>query len=373
MRILHTSDWHLGKVLMERSLLEDQRHALGQITDVLRAGEHDLVVVAGDIFDRSVPPEDAVSLLGGWLADVREVAPRLPIVIIAGNHDSGARLAWSSSLLSAAGVHIRGEADRLEEPVRVRTAAGEDAEVWPLPFLWPGAIAADEGPMGQARTLELALDRVRARQTAGMTQVLASHCFAQGGRTSDSERVLLGQATLVDPSWFEGFDYVALGHLHRPQSIASNARYSGSLLAYSFSEVSDGKGVVSVEVRAGQEPEARLVPIRPLRPMRAARGELDQLLHDAEYADLEESYLSIELTRPVEGAQPMAMLRQRFRHLLQLSNPIAEAKLASAPAGSRARDQEDVDADFEDFQRHIRGCAPPDDVARAFRALRGVA
>jgi exonuclease SbcD len=340
---------------------------------MIQSSAHDLLVVAGDIFDRSVPPEDAVSLLGAWLAEVREVAPGMPIVLIAGNHDSGARLAWSSGLLSAAGVHIRGEADRLEEPVRVRTAAGEDAEVWPLPFLWPGAIAADEGPMGQARTLELALDRVRARQTQGKTQVLVSHCFAQGGRTSDSERALIGQATLVDPAWFRGFDYVALGHLHRPQAVADNARYSGSLLAYSFSEVSDGKGAVSVEVSAGREPAASVAPIAPLRPMRTARGELDQLLHDAQFAALEDAYLSIELTRPVEGAQPMAMLRRRFPHLLQLSNPIAEAKLASAPARSRARDTEDLAADFEDFERHIRGEAPPDDVAAAFRALRGVA
>jgi exonuclease SbcD len=373
MRVLHTSDWHLGKVLMERSLLDDQRHALAQITRYIAAEPHDLLVVAGDVFDRSVPPEDAVSLLGSWLSELREVAPRLPVVIIAGNHDSGARLAWSAGLLAQAGVHIRGEADRLEEPVRLRTEAGEDAEVWPLPFLWPGSVSADEGPVGQARALELAVQRVRARQTAGKTQVLVSHCFAQGGRASDSERTLIGQATLVDPGCFEGFDYVALGHLHRPQEVAPQARYSGSLLAYSFSEVSDGKGVASVEVRAGAAPSVTHVPVAPLRPMRTLRGDLDELLSASGYAAYHDAYLAVELTRPVAGGQPMAMLRSRFPHLLQLTTPAVELATSVSPARSRAREKEDVDADFEDFQQHLRSGPAPDDVAAAFRALRGVA
>ncbi len=108
MRILHTADWHLGKILMKRSLLADQRHALDQIVDEIRRGSYDLLVVAGDIYDRSIPPEEAVELLGSWLGELRRVAPELPLVLIAGNHDSGARLAWSNDLLATAGVHIRG-------------------------------------------------------------------------------------------------------------------------------------------------------------------------------------------------------------------------------------------------------------------------
>jgi exonuclease SbcD len=373
MRVLHTSDWHLGKVLMERSLLDDQRHALGQITSLLATDPHDLLVVAGDVFDRSIPPEDAVTLLGEWLSELRAVAPRLPVVIIAGNHDSAARLAWSSGLLAQAGVHIRGEPERIEDPVRIRTQAGEDAEIWPVPFLWPGSVDVGEGPSTQARALEVAVERVRARQTAGKTQVLVSHCFTLGGRTSDSERTLIGQATFVDPAVFAGFDYVALGHLHRPQEVSANTRYSGSLLAYSFSETSDEKVAVSVDVRAGEAPVSRPHPIRPIRPMRVLKGELDALLASPAYTEFQDDYLSIVLTKPEHGRQPMAMLRTRFPHLLQLQNPVVELATDAAPARSRAREKDDVEGDFTDFQQHIRGGPAPDDVAAAFRALRGVA
>jgi exonuclease SbcD len=374
MRILHTSDWHLGKVLLERSLLEDQRHALAQITALLAAEPHDLLIVAGDIFDRSIPPEDAVTLLGDWLVGVREVAPGLPIVLIAGNHDSAARLAWSAGLLARGGVHIRGEAERVGEPVHLTTAAGEEAEVWPVPFLWPGALAEGEGPSTQVAALEAAVARVHTRQTPGVTQVLVAHCFTQGGRASDSERTFIGQATFVDPALFAGFDYVALGHLHRPQKVAENTHYSGSLGKYSFSEVDDDKGVLSVDVRAGVPPVVTPRRLRPLRQMRVLSGELPALLESPAYEPFRDDYVSITLTRPVHAGQPMATLRTRFPYLLQLQNPVIELVVGSGvPARERVAEANDVEADFLDFQSHIRGVAPPEDVVVAFRALHAAA
>lgn len=371
MRILHTSDWHLGKVLHERSLLDDQRHALDQVAQLLADDPHDLLVVAGDIFDRGIPPESAVALLGDWLNHVRGVAPELPIVLIAGNHDNGVRLAWSQGLLARSGVHIRGEADRLDHPIRLITRDGEKAEVWAIPFLWPGSVAsADGGPTTQAAALQAAVERIRARQTPGLTQVAVAHCFAQGGKVSDSERTLIGQATTVDSALFSGFDYVALGHLHRPQSVGTHARYSGSLLQYSFSESGDAKGVLSVDARAGALPMATMRPIQPLRPLRTLSGTLDTLLQSDAFEAWREDYLSITLSEPVLAGQPMLRLRARYPNLLQLQNPVVDVSGLPSVAVERPRDRDDLGLDFVDFQQLLRGGAPPADVAAAFGALR---
>lgn len=371
MRILHTSDWHLGKVLMERSLLPDQRHALRQITDLLQREPHDLLIVAGDVFDRSIPPEDAVTLLGQWLHEVREVAPRLPIVIIAGNHDSGARLAWSAGLLDGAGVHIRGEAAAIERPVPVTTREGEVAEVWAVPFLWPGDLAQEgEGPTTQVTAFAHAMTGIRKRYTPGSVQILAAHCFTQGGRTSRSERTLIGQATLIDPGVFAGFDYVALGHLHRPQAVTRHAHYSGSLARYSFSEVEDVKGVLSVDVQAGREPTVAHVPLVPLREMRVLAGTLDDLLTSPVFEPFRDDYLSITLTQAVHAGQPMAMLRTRFPHLLQLGTADDAAAEQDRPARDRQGDRLDPEVDFLDFQRHLRTSDVDAEVVDAFRSLR---
>ena len=371
MRILHTSDWHLGKILHERSLLDDQRHALDQLAQLLVDDPHDLLVVAGDIFDRGIPPESAVALLGDWLNRVRGVAPQLPIVLIAGNHDNGVRLAWSQGLLARSGVHIRGEADRVEHPVRITTAAGEKAEVWAIPFLWPGSMAsADGGPTTQAAALEAAVGKIRARQSPGLTQVAVAHCFAQGGKVSDSERTLIGQATTVDGALFGGFDYVALGHLHRPQSVGTHARYSGSLLQYSFSESGDTKGVLSVDVRAGALPLATQKGITPLRPLRTLSGTLDTLLRGDAFEAWRDDYLSITLDEAVLAGQPMLRLRARYPNLLQLNNPVVDVSGLPTSAAERPRDRDDLGADFVDFQQHLRGGAAPPDVLAAFTTLR---
>jgi DNA repair protein SbcD/Mre11 len=135
MKILHTSDWHIGKSLFGRDLDEDQKYALEQITDHLRQHAYDLLIVAGDIFDRAVPSSESMRLFGRWLGELRSFAPALPIVIIAGNHDNGPRLAWAASLLDEAHVYLRGETDRVDEPIEVVGTGGDCAQVWALPFL----------------------------------------------------------------------------------------------------------------------------------------------------------------------------------------------------------------------------------------------
>ena len=374
MRILHTSDWHLGRVLHERSLLDDQGAFLDALLEQLRAAPHDVLVIAGDVFDRAVPPEDAVLRLTRFLADLRAACPQTAVVAIAGNHDSGARLAYGAPLLAATGVHLVGAFEADAEPVVVR-AGGAVAEIWPVPFLWPGSLSShrDGDPVvlgTQAGALEEAVARVRARRTPGAVQVLVAHCFARGGAVSDSERTLVGNATEVDAVLFEGFDYVALGHLHRPQRVTDNAWYAGSPLKYSFSEAGDAKCTLSVEVATGAAPTVTRVPVAQPREMTILRGTLRELLDDPRHAFAAAHYVRAELVAPEVVAQPVALLRARFPHLLDFRMPDPVAEAASPRAA--ARDRADVEADFLDFQRRVR---PADDplgpaLLDAFRAVR---
>lgn len=357
MRILHTSDWHLGKVIFERSLLEDQAHALDLLLGHLVTDPHDVLIVAGDIFDRSIPPEEAVRLLGTWLQKLRAALPSLPVVLIAGNHDSATRLAWASGLLSGMGLHLRGGPDDLKRPIELRLPSGEEAQIWAVPFLWAGDVATEDEHPSQAGALRAALAEVRPLQRAGAAQVLVAHCFAQGGAVSDSERTLLGQATQIAPSLFEGFDYVALGHLHRPQKVGANARYSGSLFPYSFSEAGDEKCALSVTVRPGAPHVAATLPLPPRKRLRVLEGTLEELLTDARFADAVDDYVCARLSKG-SSASPMTQLRSRFAHVLQLINPMED--LASGGLAPRAltEDATDLAADATSFLGQLRADPP---------------
>lgn len=364
MKVLHTSDWHLGRVLHERSLLGDQRGFLGWLAGHLEADPHDALVVAGDVFDRGVPPEEAVELLTEFLRDLRERAPRLTVLFIAGNHDSGSRLAFGAPLLASLGVHVRGGVAELERPVRV---AG--AELWAVPFLWPGSFPASPT---QAAAFAEARRRILAAQSPGAAQVVVAHCFAAGGAVSDSERTLVGQSTQVEGELLAGFDYVALGHLHRPQRVTEQVRYSGSPLRYSFSEAADAKVVLSVEVRAGAPPQVAAVPVPQPRPMVTLRGELAALRADPAFAAHEQAYVRVELTDAVPVSQPVPLLRKRFPHLLELVS--AASAGSSGPLAPRARRaagaRPSLEEDFVAFERDLRGeGAPSPEVLAAFRGL----
>jgi exonuclease SbcD len=362
---------------MERSLLAEQEVALDGLKNHLVADPHDLLVVAGDVFDQGVPPEEAVDLLGRFLFELREALPKLPVVIISGNHDSASRLASNGGLLRSANVHLRGTAEGLEAPVRVTGASGETAEVWCVPFLWPGSIS-HEGRVAedQVKALGFALERIRRKQDRAHAQLLVSHCFATGGVESESERKMMGQASQVAPAAFDGFDYVALGHLHKAQKVGSNGRYSGSLLEYSFDEVEHArkhpKCVLSVEVSAGKPHAANAVVLPRKRNFACIEGTLEQLLESPEFKHHEDDYLLVRLTEAKLEGQPMSTLRKRFPNLLQLVNPITPKLLGLKGTESAApadKDGSDLASDFTAFMRHVHGEEPAPEVQAAFKAL----
>jgi exonuclease SbcD len=222
----------------------------------------------------------------------------------------------------------------------------------------------------QVDALGEALRRIARGQGRGSAQVLVSHCFARGGLVSDSERTIVGTASEVDASAFGAFDYVALGHLHRAQALTQRVHYSGSPLAYSFSEATDEKVVLSVDVAPGVAPVLRPIPAPVPRPMVILRDTAQALLEDRKYDAHAESYVRIDLTEETALHEPFARLKQRFPWLLDFRVHVAAARAEKRREAEARRARADVEADFQDFETMLRGDAPDDALLSAFRSVR---
>jgi exonuclease SbcD len=316
-RVLHTSDWHLGRALHEECLLEDQAWALDRLVALAKDVRPDALVVAGDVYDRAVPPAGAVELLDDVLTRLAGLG--VPVVAIAGNHDSAERLSFGARLLAARGVHLRGGLDRAAEPIEI---AGKGL-VFAVPFVDPHVVRGlegDEALRGHAAATERVLARVRAAAAArDLPTVLAAHAFVQGAaQTPDSERpIVVGAAGSVAPETVGGFDYVALGHLHAPQEVSEGVRYSGSLLKYSFSEAEHEKGVVLAEVERGGA-IARTIPLGARRDVVRLQGRLDDLLRRPDLARHEKDLVEVTLEDEGYVLDAKRKLQRRFAHVLNV-------------------------------------------------------
>lgn len=378
-RILHTSDWHLGRAFHRVGLLEAQATFVDHLVDVVRGEGVDVVLVAGDVYDRAIPGVDVVALLDETLS--RLVATGATVVLSSGNHDSARRLGFAARVLETARVHVRTDPRRCAEPVLLADAHGPVA-LYPLPYLEPALVPAalglPEGAHSHRAVLGAAMDAVRADlagRPAGTRSVVAAHAFVVGGQASDSERDIgVGGVAAVPSGVFDGVDYVALGHLHGRQRIAEHVRYSGSPLAYSFSEHAHTKG--SWLVTLGRSGVETVEPVDAPVPRRLAllRGRLDDLLTSGAHAAAEAAWCSVTLTDAERPADAMRRLRSRFPHALDLR---------FEPEGGRATDgltytervagRSDLDVCCG-FLEHVRGrAAAPDEVAvlrAAVEALR---
>jgi exonuclease SbcD len=340
MRLLHTSDWHLGRQFHGASLLSEQAEALDRIVTLAADAEVDAVLIAGDLYDRAIPPAEAVQLFNDTLARLSRAGAA--VVAIAGNHDSHVRVSIYDPLLSAFGVTIRGDVRRSSEPVLVPVRRGGDpVAIYPLPYLEPAVdgLSLAEGDARNERfthqaITRLALERIH-RHRAGQPQrrsVLVAHTFVTGGETTDSERELtVGNVDRVSVETFAGFDYVALGHLHGSQQLDGvRVAYSGTPLAYSFSEQHHTKSVRIVELDAAGTPAVEIVPLGVGRPLRSLEGTLDALLSDPRHDACCGSWLRVVLTDEVLPIQAMARLRQRFPHVAELRHRPPERERATA-------------------------------------------
>jgi len=391
MRMLHTSDWHLGRSLHRADLRAAQSAFLDHLVETVRAEKVDAVLVAGDIYDRAVPSVDAVELCEDALLRLNATGAR--IVLISGNHDSARRLGFGSGLLDQAGVHLRTRPGALARPVMLEDGHGPVA-VYGIPYLEPDAVRAElppaagpenlepdtpeapAAPRGHAGVLGYAVACIRAdAQARGVRRrVVLAHGWVTGGAASESERdITVGGVGQVPANLFDGFGYVALGHLHGQQTVATHLRYSGSPLPYSFSEAAHRKGSWLVELDASGVARIEQVPAPAYRRLSLLRGRLADLLGSAAYAGYEGDFLSVTLTddRRPEGA--MDKLRSRFPHVLVLAFEPAGA--ISDERGYRARiaGRDDLSVAAE-FVRHVSH-APPTDaeqrlLAQAFEAVR---
>ena len=317
MRLLHTSDWHLGRSFHREGMLTHQAAFVDHLLEVVEAERVDVVVVSGDVYDRALPHVDAVRLADDTFA--RLAASRARVVVTSGNHDSALRLGFGSRLIDAAGVHIRTSPASVGMPVLLADDHGEVA-VHALPYLDPDAVREPWGLDRRSHEAALgeAMRRVRADLAGRRARsVVMAHAFVAGAEPSESERdISVGGVSRVPTSTFDGIDYVALGHLHAPHVLTEQVRYSGSPLAYSFSEADHVKGSWLVDLDADGFAGADFVPAPVPRPLARLRGPIEELLGDAALAVHERSWVHAVLTDGPRPLRAMERLRGRFPHTL---------------------------------------------------------
>jgi exonuclease SbcD len=319
-RILHSSDWHLGRQFHGQGMLAHQAAFVDHLLDVVEQEGVDLVVVSGDVYDRALPPVDAVALADDAFA--RLAASPARVVVTSGNHDSAQRLGFNARLADAAGFHLRTHLDRIDEPVLVADEHG-DVAVYGIPYLEPDQVrrAWDLPTRSHHAALGAAMTRIRADldRRPGVRSVVLAHAFVIGGEASDSERdIAIGGVSAVPTGVFDGIDYVALGHLHGRQTLTDAIRYSGSPLAYSFSEAAHVKGCWLIDLDADGIASPAFVEAPVPRRLARLRGSIEDLLADPRLTADEDAWVQATLTDPVRPARAMERLQVRFPHVVAL-------------------------------------------------------
>lgn len=369
MKFFHLSDLHIGKQLHHYNLREDQEHILGEVISYAEKLHPDAVIIAGDIYDKSVPSGDAVTVFDNFLTRLSAVKPMIPILVIAGNHDSAQRLDYASRLLGSHQIYIAGKTPESEEEhLKKITLTDEYGKVnfYLMPFLKPGyvrGLCGGEMPENYTAAVQAVLEREKIE--LGERNVIVSHQFYTGTdsrtgeeirpETCDSELLSVGGIDNVDISVLKEFDYAALGHLHGAQKTGNeNARYCGTLLKYSVSEAGQEKTLHLVTLGAkGKSVNVEKLPLHPLRDVRRVRGELAEIISaaDPEHRD---DYVSVTLTDEIDPYKPKEQLQKVYSHILEvrMDNERTRKKLEFDEGEIRMEDPLGV---FSDFYREMQG------------------
>lgn len=376
MKILHTSDWHLGRGFHGTSLREEQTEMLSRLCAEVEEQQIDLVLVAGDVYDRALPPEWAVKLLDDTLYSLTQAGAQ--VVVTPGNHDSAQRLGFTSRLTTAAGVHLRTQLADAWTPVSFTQEDGSQLLVYGVPYLEPQLCAEELGLQKAHHTSVMTevLNRIRqdaADRGESATTVVMAHLFAARGIASESERNIgapavpeesldhheetVGGLAVVPLELFEGFDYVALGHLHGRQRLAERIRYSGSPLRYSFSEESQGKGAWLIESTELADPGSAITGLdwQIGREVKRLKGELDSILDPATVQRWSEAFVQITLTDDERPERAYQRLREVYPHLMQYSYAGAATQREATTYSKKfaeAATELDLVASFLDHVRH---------------------
>lgn len=360
MKLLHIADLHLGKRVCEYPMLEDQRVILREICDIAREECVDAVLIAGDVYDRPVPPQEASAMLSDFLCELSEA--KISVCMIAGNHDSAERLGFCARLLRAGGVHItgecRGSADTLvleKDGMRVGLHMISHARPVVLrPFL-------GEEIGCTADALQAMIDKIDF--DVADRHVLVAHAFVTGAQSSESEQVVVGTVDGVPLSVFDRFDYVALGHLHRPQTLGGKVRYAGSPLSYSFSEITEAKTVTLLEL--GEEVKIRTRPLHPLHTMREVRGALSDLLA----MPYSEDYVRAVVTDEDVAPDARVTLRTVFPNLMRFAVENSHSQTEEDVGAARDVALRDPLELFAEFYEQQNGAAPDEARLNLMREL----
>lgn len=347
MKIFHLSDLHIGKRVNGYSMLEDQKFILEQIISGIREESPQAVVIAGDVYDKSMPSEDAVSLLDDFLCKIASLDNAPQVFIIYGNHDSAERLSFGNRLIRRSGVHLSPVFSGKIEPVVLNDEYGEVAFIM-LPFIKPSSVRnayPEETVESYTDAVRVALKHVPRKEN--QRTVLIAHQYVTGAKTSDSEESIIGGIDGVDASAFDGFDYVALGHLHRPQEVPGrkNMRYCGTPLKYSRSEKDDEKGILVVELGGDKAVDCRVIPLKPLHDMREIKGTYNELtLRDNYQGTRTDDYIHAILTDENDVIGAIGSLRAIYPNLISLEY---ENLRTSGQAEIKALDRIEEKTDME--------------------------
>lgn len=357
MRFLHTADWHLGRSFHQASLVEDQAHVLNQLVELAIRERLDAVVIAGDVYDRAVPPADAVVLLDDVLARL-VLGAGIRVVLIAGNHDSPDRVGFGGRVAEKQGLAMRGTLTHLA-PVVFDDAFGQVA-LHPLPYVEP-AFARRLPGVQEASDHQSAVSSVmsllRSQWVPGQRNVLVGHAFVAGGSESESERPLsVGGSGAVSAATFDGYDFVALGHLHRPQSVGRESiQYSGSLLKYSFNEVDHTKSVSLVEVGQNGATSVQRVSLSPRHDVRIVKGTMAELLATPRGDNSSRDYVRAVLMDRDPVLDPLGRLREVFPNVLELQFGRDSDAGGGTPKSAQDHRERSPDDLFKAFHRDMLG------------------
>lgn len=357
MRFIHTADWHLGRSFYNTSLIEDQAYVLDQLIDLARNAKPNIILIAGDVYDRAVPPTDAVKLLDDVLTRlILELG--IPVIMIAGNHDSPQRLQFGARLMRSLKLYVYGAMD---QPTTFIQMPDEHGLVcfYAMPYAEPATVKehfSDDSIIDHESAAKVWLQAVRQKHPSYTRSVVMAHAFVQGGTNSESERRLsLGGAETINDSVFAGFDFVALGHLHEPQVVGSEQiHYAGSLLKYSFSECHHTKSVSLVEMDEVGRCHIERISLRAKRDVRVIEGYLNDLLQHPPKDVARNDFVRVRLLDKGALFDPMGKLRQCFPNALLLDRPefVSPDHRPILPTNPRSSDAVTL---FSDFYTQVMG------------------
>lgn len=373
MKFLHTGDLHIGKTVNDFSMIEDQKQILRQIAETAKTEQADAIVIAGDIYDRAIPPSEAVVLFDDFLTDM--VKAGITVLMVSGNHDSPERVGFAEGILKKQGIHIAGVYKEELKEVTLQDAYGEVTFVL-MPFVKPATVGAKNSGEAVEKMLQQSKEPQQPMQQSENNKrtVLVTHYFVtnKGKEPELSEgetTVHVGGLDNVEASLFEDFDYVALGHIHKPQQIGEReVYYAGAPLAYSFSEAGGVKAVNLVELEEKGKISVKKIPLKPLHEMRRIRGRIEELMKPeiAEAADRED-YIQAELTNEEELIDPIGTLRTVYPNIMQIVLTKNELKENDAYVSRLKEKRKSIVELFEGFYEMIREEKPDEERMRVIR------